>query len=195
MANAQKRANETGDFQLLVLTTAERKREYERFCEIDDLMEHFARDAADELDPPYDLMATKKTKDEWDDMGFAVDEDKYWWEVYQYRSLEEACLKCYRAKSPDEAIWDALAVPRIKVIFPDSVFDTNGDIDEMNKRQSDMMRRRGWAYIGYKMGRDICMDESNMIMGQRIAGGYGGAWEENYHQRRQERWNQLQSQR
>lgn len=87
------------------------------------------------------------------------------WEADGYTSLEEACMDAYKAKSIEEAFWDAVGVPRLVCL---------------NKNAGDKLKAAGWRYIGYKPGRDYELNEDTIKRRHRVVleGAGGGAWEE-----------------
>lgn len=129
----------------------------------------YEREGYDNIDDALKEMGEEYSKEE-------LDEETFNWQDQGYKTLEKACMDNYDAKSIEEAKWDHVAIPRIKIIWP-------VDMDWSNREnaindQNAMMVAGGWEYMGYKPGRDVAFSESNMKYGERVIGGYGGGWQE-----------------
>ena len=89
--------------------------------------------------------------------------DSKGWELYGYQSLEDACRQEYDCRSPDEAIWDIVGVPRLMVF---------------NDRNGKKLESLGWKFLGYKPGQHYNLGDWSTKLGNRVVHAGAGVWQE-----------------
>jgi hypothetical protein len=101
------------------------------------------------------------TEDAFDEVELARDVPG--WEVEGYASLEEAMMDQCDAKTPEEATFDELGIPRLRCV------------DEDGGRQLELA---GWEYAGHKPGRCFVLCENSVQAGTRVVECKGEFWNE-----------------